>query len=271
MSYVCSNLITSEGDYGSHDKRLSICLAANGFSFSETTASGLILTFGQAEGEHATTITEATREIKSFFTAIGINALGYASSQLIVPSEDHVWVPDELYVPSANRLYLGLVGSKATSVVSVPGKAIGATAVFAANDQLLTAFKVAMPGINVVSQHVKMLQFMPRSADHPVIASNWREGRVDIAIMDKGSYLYGNTLSFRSTDDALFLTVELMKQHGADGSKTEILMMGNVEREMFARFRPYFPVVTLYSGEAVNFSSPRFKSLRTYRHALLFM
>ena len=42
--YTCKTLIATEGDHVSQEKRLSICLEANGFSFSETTPTGKLLT-----------------------------------------------------------------------------------------------------------------------------------------------------------------------------------------------------------------------------------
>lgn len=271
MPYVCSNLIVSEGDYNSHDKRLSICLSGNGFSFAETTTSGLLLTFGQAEGEHPHTITEATREIKAFFASVGINPLGYAATELVVQTDEHTWVPDELYVPSANRIYLNLVGGKSSQVVAVQCKEVASTSVFAADDQLLTAFKVALPGISVLNQHVKLLKFMSRSANHPVIATNWRKPAVDVAIFRDGRYLFSGSIPLAGSGEALFTIVELMKQHAADGPSTELVMMGEVGRDTYENFRPYFPSVTLFLGEATRFTNPAFKQLRTYRHALMLM
>ena len=77
MAYLCKTLIATEDDSSAQEKRLSICLGADGFSFSVTTASHNLLTFGQAEGTHATSITDATRDIKAFFAETGIRPLGF--------------------------------------------------------------------------------------------------------------------------------------------------------------------------------------------------
>ena len=51
--YRCKSLIVTEKEFASSEKRLSICLRSNGFSFSEVTLSGVLLTFGEAEGVQA--------------------------------------------------------------------------------------------------------------------------------------------------------------------------------------------------------------------------
>ena len=67
MAYRCKTLIATEGDSSNQEKRLSICLVADGFSFSVTSPDGILYAFGEAEGQHATSITDATRDIKAVF------------------------------------------------------------------------------------------------------------------------------------------------------------------------------------------------------------
>ena len=278
MAYRCKTLIATEGDSSKQEKRLSICLVADGFSFSEISPEGELLTFGEAEGQHAATITDATRDIKAIFAEVGIRPLSYKGIELIVVSDDSAWVPDELYSTVASRSYLRMLGSTATSVVSAPCKQLGSTMVFAANDQLIMAFKVTLPGVTVMNQHVKIASLIPRSAKHPVMVAYWRccgvgsadNGRVDIATMDGGKYIFGNTLKFDNQDEAVFHIVETIKAFGMDKPNAELLLCGNVDRDLYARLRPYFPTTTLYSGTA-SFTNPEFKKLHTYRHALILM
>lgn len=271
MSYVSKTLITTETEPAANDKRLSICLRANGFSFSATTGEGELLTFGEAEGEHAHVMTAAIADVKSFFAEIGIRPLGYKSIELIIMSDNSTWVPDELYTSAANRQYLHLVGCDAVSVMATPCAALASTAVYEGNDQLAMAFKVALPGLVVMNQHVKMVQLAQRSATHPVMLTNWRKGRVDVAAYRDGRYLYGNTLVVDNNEEICFRLIEVMKTFGIESTGTELLMCGDVDRELFAQMRPYFPTTTLYTGRATHSSNPAFKGLHTYRHALILM
>lgn len=269
--YRCKTLIVTEKEFASSEKRLSICLRSNGFSFSEVTLSGVLLTFGEAEGVHASSMTGVMADVKAFFASVGIRPLGYASMELIVLSDENVWVPDELYTPSANRQYLKLVGSIAATVMATPCKVLASTAVYVASDSLATAFKVALPGLSVVNQHVKLatLGFERRSEKHPVLVTHWREGVIDFAAFRDGRYIFGNTVRFASDSEAQFHTVEVLKIFGLENADTEMLMCGEVSRERFALLRPYFPMASLYTGSHTTFLNPAFKTLHTYKNALI--
>lgn len=271
MSYACKSLITTANELASREKRLSICLGANGFSFTEVTPAAQLLTFGVAEGQHAATMTNVMADVKAFFAAIGIRPLGYASMELIVLSDESTWIPDELYSSVANRQYMRLVGSTPEMLMTCHSKTLNSTAIFSANEQVVMAFKVAMPGVVVMHQHAKLATLAPRSKDHPLIVAHWREGRVDLAAFRDGKYLYGNTLSFSNDDEAIYHTVEVMKSYDIETPATELLLCGQVDRERFNLMRPFFPKTTLFNGTITQYTNPEFRNLRTYCHALLLM
>ena len=271
MPYSCKTLIASGNEVAAHEKRLSICLRADGFSFSELSTSGVLLTFGEGEGRHAASMTAVMADVKAFFAEAGIRPLGYAAIELVVLSDHSAWVPDELYSPAANRQYLKLVGSDATAIMATPCPSLQSTAVYAADDTVATAFKVAIPGTTVLNQHVKLASapFCRRSQDHPVLLANWRQGRIDFAAYRNGNYVFGNTIPFANDNEALFHTVEIIKSFGLETPDAELLMCGDATRERFALLRPYFPTATLFTGHHTSFLNPAFKTLHTYRNALI--
>lgn len=267
--YNCKTLIATDNEAASSDKKLSICLMADGFSFAVTSTDGMLHTFGLAEGTHASSMTEVMSDVKQFLADAHIRPLAFASSELVVISDESTWVPDELYSSLSNRQYLRLVGGPAFSVMTCHDEQLASTAVFAANEQTVMAFKVAVPGIVVRHQHAKLARLAPCSATHPVLVTYWRKGRVDVAALRGGKYLFGNTLEYGSDDEALFRIVEVVKAFEMETPSTELLLCGDVDRERYARLRPYFPKITLYSGSATRFANPEFKKLHTYRHALI--
>lgn len=271
MSYACKTLITTPNELASREKRLSICLGANGFSFTEVTPAGVLLTYGEAEGRHAFTMTGVMADVKAFFATASIRPLGYASMELIVLSDESTWVPDELYSSVNNRQYLRLVGSSPDMLMTCHSQALASTAVFAANEQVVTAFKVAMPGVSVMHQHAKMAQLAPLSTGRPMLLAHWRQGRVDIAAFHDGRYLYGNTIRFTNADEAIYHLVEVMKTYNLESPDTELMLCGDVNRDLYAQMRPYFPKVTLFNGTVNQYQNPEFKTLHTYRHALILM
>lgn len=273
MPYIKKTLITTEACDAVHDKRLSISLTADGFSFSELSAQGDLLAFGEAVGGHAVSMTDATRDIKTFFAQVGVKPLGFRSMELMVLSDENVWVPDEVFTPTAVRQYLKVVGGEGRQVMTAPCRQLASTAVFSADEGLATAFKVALPSLKVINQHVKMASIPALGASHPVLLSHWRsvanEGRVDLAAFVDGRYVYGNTVCFTDESALRFQMLEVVRTFGLERPDTELLMCGDVDRERFSRFRPYFPKTTLYTGRCR--AGAEFRQLHTYRHALILL
>ncbi len=271
MPYSCKTLITSANELAPREKRLSICLGANGFSFTETSTAGVLISFAEYLGPHAGSINQVMTDVKSVFASLGIRPFSFSASDLIVLSNESVWVPDELYTATANRKYLMAVGSEPATVMTGHSAALASTAVFSADEHLVTAFKVALPGINVMNQHMKMARLAPQCAGHSVILSYWREGRVDLAAFNEGRYLYGNTFAFANANEALYHVVDVVKSFGLESPSTELMMCGEVDRDRYAQFRPYFPKVTLFNGTITQSLNPEFKRVHAYRHALILM
>ena len=46
-------------------------------------------------------------------------------------------------------------------------------------------------------------------------------------------------------------------------------MCGDVDRNRFALLRPYFPSASIYTGTHTSYLNPEFKTLHTYRNALI--
>jgi hypothetical protein len=122
-----------------------------------------------------------------------------------------------------------------------------------------------------MNQHVKIatLGLERRSVEHPLLLTHWREGVIDFAAFRDGRYIYGNTVPFATDSEAQFHTVEVLKSFGLENSGTELLMCGDVGRERFALLRPYFPQASLYTGVHTSYLNPAFKTLHTYRNALI--
>lgn len=266
MSYSCKTKITTANSFAPYEKKISICLTPNGFSFSEATVNGKLLAFGEAEGLHAQTMTGVVADVKAFFSSFGIQPFGYSVLELIAVSNESVWVPDELYLAGNNRQYLRLVGGKSATTIATTCKSIGSTAVYGVNDMLTTAFKVAIPGLVLMNQHVKLTsaELCRRSSNHPVVLLYRRNGYIDIAAYREGRYRYSNSLPVSNDKDALFHTLEMVKLYDMEDPATEMLLCGDVDRDSFAMFRPYFPKITLFSGFFTADSA--FAKLHTYRY-----
>ena len=266
MPYIKKTLLTTEAYDAVHDKRLSISLAADGFSFAVISSQGDLLAFGQAEGSHSPTMTDATRDIKAYFNEVGIRPIGFRRMELTVMSNESVWVPDEVFSPASAREYLKVVGGESRSVLTAQCKTLASTAVYAANEVLVTAFKVALPGLTAHNQHVRMASLVALGKDHPVLLSHWREDMVDLAAFVAGRYVYGNTLRLADESTLRYQLIEVVRTFGLDQSDSEFMMCGDVDRKRYALYQPYFPKVSLYTG-CCNVG-PEFRQVHTYRYAL---
>ncbi len=271
MSYACKSLINTSNELASREKRLSICLEAGGFSFAEVTLKGQVLTLGEAEGHHAYTLTGVMSDVKEFFSQVNIRPLGYAQMELIVLSDISTWVPDELYSSLSNRHYMKLVGGGAESILSCHSQQLSSTAIYAADEQVVTAFKVAMPGVNVMHQHAKLAQMAPLSVQHPLMVAHWRKGRVDVAAFRDGKYLFGNTLQFNYGNEAVYHLIDIMKSHGLEDADMELMLCGDANRERYAACLPYFPKVTIFSPIDLAMQAAEFRGLPAYRHTLILL
>ena len=70
-------------------------------------------------------------------------------------------------------------------------------------------------------------------------------------------------------EETLFHTIEVMKSYSLENANAEQLMCGDVDRNRFALLRPYFPSASLYTGTHTSYLNPEFKTLHTYRNALI--
>ena len=269
MSYISKSLTTAPNALASRDKRISICLAAGGFSFAELTSDGKLLTFGEAEGAHALTMTGIMADIKAYFASVGIKPLGYARMELVVMSDNSTWVPDELYSSLSNRRYLLLQGGAGEGIATYHSEPLQSTAIFSANEQVITAFKVALPGVNIIHQHGKLSQLSARFSAAPTIVAHLRRGRIDMAAFSEGQYVFGNTFSFNGKNEAVYHLVEVMKSYGLESDQTELQLCGEVDRTFYTASRPYFPHVELFCVIDNDSQAAEFQMFPSYRHALL--
>lgn len=273
MSYRLNTLITSDIDVPSYEKRISICLLPNGFSFSIVSTKDVLLTVGVTEHQGATDMASLAADIKELFQTLNINPFGYDMVELVAPSSMATWIPDDLYEEDHKMDYLHVFGTvPASDAVFVDhSNVINAYNVFAADGTLVMAFKIAIPGIIVRSQQLKMVtaDTMKMSAHGPVVLMYVRQGFVDFAAFNAQQLLLTNTFEATSNSDLLCHALNIMHQLQIELPSTQLLMCGDVDRDTYAALRDYFPIVKLYNGRPLRFGNPEFQHLHTYSHALI--
>jgi len=229
--------------------------------------------FGEADFDFALPLRDLTQAVKDFFTSIGVSTFGFKQATLVVPTEHFVWIPEHLHDAVRDRQYLRMVSNPDLSMgvyhIAVPH--LQSYMVFAAPTAVVTAFKLAIPGIDVHCQHsiLASRQMLERSAQHPVVLMHVRERVGDFEAFYNGQMLLSNSYTAQNDDELLYHAIELMKQLHLETPDMELAICGQVGREIFALLQHYFPNVTLHTGRTFSYANPQFRSLPTYRHILL--
>ena len=97
-TYKVKQLVQVEENIVSNETRLSICLKANGFSFSLINNNNLrLLCVGEFEVDTTGSIPQVMNRIRECFSSIGIKMFKFAKTRIICQSTKNVWVPYKLY------------------------------------------------------------------------------------------------------------------------------------------------------------------------------
>lgn len=273
MSHPVTSIITTGDAVANEETRLSICLRADGFSFSVATLDGILLTVGDCRPDGWKLDATAARRVADTVTDARDLALGYRQMQLIIPTTQFTWVPEHLFDASRVHQYLHFVAEldEGANAYHIYSPAIKAYMVFAAPDALVTPFKVALPGIDVHNQHSAMVteHLLQASAGHPVILMHVRDGVADIEAMYNGQLLLSNSYDANGEEELLYHALNVMKRLHLETPDMDLKICGNVDRSIYARLSRFFPNVTLYTGIPHRYLNPEFETLHTYRHALI--
>ncbi|MDY5969165.1 MAG: DUF3822 family protein, partial [Bacteroidales bacterium] len=167
MSYTKQVFISGSKEVPSYEKNISICLQADGYSFSIISVKDELLAYGAVPFEGTMSMSEAIAMVRRVWEEHQVVPIGYNSMELIIPSEHCAMVPDELYQPGNDRRYLEPLMKipMGLGVFSCHNEAAGAQVIFTGENNWVSAFKIAMPGIKVKSQYNKLVnaELMKRS------------------------------------------------------------------------------------------------------------
>ena len=272
MSYNITSLIVTPKEVPSYYKRLSICVKPNGFSFSRMTTQGVILTFCEVEMNMNRSISELSDDLKGFFVEQHISPFDFEEMRLVVVSDHVVWIPQHLFAERHEREYLESACPLETGMVplSFYHEAVGAYSVFDASSNVVTSFRIVMPGIDVCCQHAALLSptLLQASQHNPLILLHQRSGRCDFEVCNEGKLIMSNTYSVRSDEERLYRALQLMKTFELENDNFVLLISGEVDRDAYTSLQGFFPRIMLYNGSPLRFINPDFRQLHCYRHIL---
>ena len=273
MSHIIKSFIGSDKDVASFEKRLSICIESNGFSFSVCSTDDKLLAIGEVECNINSPIAELISDIKNIFAEIKIQTFGLKDVRLIIPTDQMVWIPEHLFDETKKTEYLEALCKvhEGNGVFCNYNEAIKSYIVFSANNNQASAFKIAIPGLKVTCQHAAMVndKILSYSDMRSVMLVNIREGESDFAIFCNKKLQLSNTFKCSCIEETLYHALNITKQLHLEDAAMEVALCGNIDRDGYSKMRPYFPKVSLYGGRDKKLSDTEMQHVGLYRYALI--
>ena len=244
-----------------------------------TTSSGLFIAFGEVSVDLSQPMSSLISDIKSVFSELRIYPVEFQSMRLVVDTSCYTWIPAALYESSQQRRYLETV-AKVPDMAMVSASyhaALEAQCVYTTDATLLTAFKVALPGIACCAQPYALLgdALLRRSDRHPVMVA-WltndvatHKMYVDYLVLKGGQLLLSTRRSADDVQQLLYTSLNVMKRMEVETPDMEMLLCGAVERELFMQLRGYFPHLDLYNGAPLKPQHSDLARLHAYRYATI--
>ena len=273
MIYTKRIFLHAENTVPAFEKRLSICLKTNGFSFSITDTKNVLYTFGEVDCLFPESLAEVINGIKQIFTSLNVSVSGYKSTELIMPSQKQTWIPEHLFTDGKEKEYLTALCDANTSESYFSNKVdyIQACSVFAVSNTLSSGWKIAIPSAKIKDQFSKMVEF-PCLKNNRVgisVAAFVREEEIDIAVFDSGRFLFSNTFKFEQQEDLVYFVLNVVKQLKLQESKVTVYLAGKVLMTTFDEFRKFFANVKLEKINTLKPANEQLKAVARHEYALI--
>ena len=272
MPQLVTDIISTDKAVANSEKRLSICLRSNGFSFSVVSTDDTLLTFGVVQSQQPLSASQLAQQV---IQTLGEHdaVLDYKKMRLVIPSMHFVWIPAHLYDPSHNRQYLATVApvDHEANICRSYSKSLDSYIVFTAPADIVTAFKIAIPGVDIICQHAVLAEALPVSTykNHPAILLHLRDNVADIEAFYNGRLLLSASYPAQNNDELLYHAINVMKQLHLETPDMELAICGMVDRDIYSHLQHFFPNVTLFTGKPFTYLNPDFQTLHTYKHTLV--
>lgn len=272
MSYKVNSFLSVDKVVPAYEKNLSICLAANGFSFTVTTQRDDFLAFGDVAFEGAPAMAEAMSIVRGAFAECGIIPLGM-HVELVVASDFFVWVPDSLYTPGNDRRYLDPICDvpRGHSLFVDHNDKIGAYLIFAAESAFCNAFKIAIPGLKVRCQHSRLVndQLLALSDLRSLMLLHVRPQHLDVEVFCNKTLQLSNSYPAQGREEVLYQALRIAKQLKLEEATMSTLLCGDVDRSFYEEVCRFLPNVDLYCGHDLTPASDQLRQVPTYKYATI--
>ncbi len=270
MPYTQQLFINTDKEVPAYEKNLSICLTANGFSFSLITNKEELLTLCSIQCQ-AQSMSNWANVIKEVFDAHNIPFFGYNSTRLIVETQQYTWIPDHLYDAANDRKYLDMVCKVKTgqAIYSEHNEAIGAHAIFAADNTAVSAFKITIPRIAVgCQQSAYANKYLLQKSDlKSLMLVNIRDNIADFTVFCNKKMQLSNSYSCDNIEEVCYYGLNVMKQLKLENATLETLVCGNIDPARFDFMAKFFPQLDIYDGRPLQMGCPELHTAQRYLYS----
>lgn len=272
MAYTIKTYIADTAEVSSADKKLSISLKPDGFSFTIFAGNRHLLHYCDVALDTNGSIATISADIKSLFADKKISTFGFKEAELIAVTELSSWLPEHLYERGRERQYLSLVGNtkSGTTCFSDYSELLKSYVVFTADSTAVSAFKITFPGIRIRCQYSKLVvpEFVQQS--DPVMLLNIRHGYCDFVASSGGQLQLSNAYECTSQGDIMYRALNVAKSLGIDNTALTLYLCGDVDKATYDMFIKYFPQVKLYTGHPFTCNNEEFRNIHVYKEVMVF-
>lgn len=231
-TYKLLNLVKVEESVVSNETRLSICLEANGFSFSLISDRTLkLLSLGRFECGLSGSIPQVMNRIRECFASIGIFMFKFANVRVVCQSSRNVWVPYKLYDSRNNRDYLNGVTHlyESETVIANVVEKLDAVSVFAYPMHTYSGIKILMPNAFYCCQHQVMAEY---AYDISSFSKNTflmykRRQACDFVVFKGNTFQISNSYEYKQASDLVYYILFAMDKLGIDTGEVQLLLTGD--------------------------------------------
>ncbi len=243
--YNLRQLHKVETDIVSSQTRLSICLNANGFSFSLIREDSCkLLAVGRFECDLSGSIPTVMNTLRECFNSIGIKMFRFAKIKVVCQTNKSTWVPYKLYDEGKNKDYLRSVANvfeNETCLGSVSEK-LDAVNVFAYPIHTYSGAKILLSQAEYVSQYQVLAEYaydISKFSQNTLIINKTSES-IDLALFKGNAFTMTNTIRYNTTADLIYNLLFVLQQTEVDTESVKLLLTGEAysqeELQMLRRY-----------------------------------
>jgi len=232
-----------------------------------------LLALGDVDCDLRVSMAALMADVKKAFAEVGIQPYGLKVSELVVNSRQFVWIPQHLYEEDRKNSYIESLTKvdAGMAVFADHNETVGADIVFTAENSVVSAFRVAIPGLAVRCQHSKLANAaVAENSDlKSVLIVNIRDKEADYVVFCNKKLQLSNTYACESTDEVVYHALNITKQLHLEDAMMTTAVCGAVDREHFARMQKLFPNVALYLGRNLTVDAGEIQKAPLYKYAVV--